>query len=84
VFLPGARFREVAVAVLYVSISSTVAELPSDGWMACSGPGKFFFDDAFVLVTIVVFDHGSIGMIQAAMPLYPPGFAIGDKRSVWD
>jgi hypothetical protein len=76
VFLPGARFREVAVAVLYVSIGSTVAELPSDGRTACGGPGRFFFDDAFVLVTVVVFDHGSIGMIQAGMPLYLPGLLL--------
>jgi hypothetical protein len=74
-FLPGAGLGEVAVVVLYIRIRSTVAELASNGWTACGDPGGFFFDDAFALVTVMAFGHGSIGCA---------GSAIGDTQSVWD
>jgi hypothetical protein len=58
VFLFGARPREVAVVVLYIRIGGAVAELASNGWVARCGLGRLFFDDAFVLVTVLVLDHG--------------------------
>lgn len=65
VFLSGARLREVAVVILYIRIGGTVAQLASNGWVGRGGPGRLFFDDTFVLVTVVVFDHGWIGMTGA-------------------
>jgi hypothetical protein len=84
VFLSGARLREVAVIVLYIRIGGAVAELACNGWVARGGAGRLFFDDAFVLVTVVVFDHGWIGMTRAVGPLYGDESAIAGRRSVWD
>ena len=61
VFPSRARSREVAVVVFYLCIGGTVAELAVDGWMACSGSGRLFFDDTFVFVTVVMFDHCPMG-----------------------
>jgi hypothetical protein len=65
VFLSGARLREVAVVILYIRIGGAVAQLATIGWVARGGPGRFFLDDAFMLVTVVVFAHGWIGMTRA-------------------
>lgn len=70
VFLPGARLREVAVVIFYIPIGGTVAELAGNGWTARGGPGRLFFDDTFVLVTVVAFDHRWSGMTRADAPLY--------------
>ena len=69
-FLSCARFREVAVVVFYLCVRGTVAELAVDGWMACSGPGRLFFDDTFVFVAVVMFDHCPIGMMRVCVLLY--------------
>ena len=63
-FSPAAGLREVAVVIFHVCIGSPVAELAGEGWMAGCGPGRFFFDDAFVLVAILMFGHCSIGMMS--------------------
>lgn len=47
-----------------------MAELAGDGWMACGGPGRLFFDDTFAFVTIVIFGHCPIGMTLACVLLY--------------
>jgi hypothetical protein len=51
--------------------------------LARGGPGRLFFDDAFVLVTVVIFDHGWIVMTRAVAPLYCDTSAIAGRRSVW-
>ena len=61
VLFPCARFREVAVVVFYLCIRGAVAELAVDGWMACGGPRRLFFDDTFAFVTVVRSDHCRMG-----------------------
>jgi hypothetical protein len=63
VFFSAAGLREVTVVIFHFCIGSTVAELAGEGWMAGCGPGGLFFDDTFVLVTILIFGHCSIGMM---------------------